>query len=858
MIIKSLELENIRSYKKEKIEFENGINFLSGDIGSGKSTILLAIEFALFGFKKGDLEGFHLLRKGEREGEIKLILENGVNTIEIFRKIKKGKSNELISQENGYIKINDNLIELAPSEINANIFELLNFPKEFLTKDKNLIYRFTIYTAQEQLKEIIFAENEKRLEVIRKIFNIDKYKQLKDAISIYSIKLREDKKVLAVKLEPINTLLDEIILLEKNVENINLDIVKITTSENLLHEKIKKYEDAISKRDEYIEKLSEKILLIEKKLSQIEEIEKNILSLEKEKDKKNKTLEENQKKDYTNLNLIISKNLKELEEKRAKTLEDKNIISLKIKEFDNLKIEKDTSLKQINEIETKKKIILNEEKNIDLKNIKLKILEIIEKKEKIKEIIEKNTDAIKIYEKEKETILKLKIEISNINEKIEEKSKSVHDALKHDNCPTCLQEVSKKHKDNLNLKIKAENEKSLILKKDLEEKLENIINNLPFHKTNAEILEKSNKTLIELETNLNNLKELEENEKVKINILDKLKKELLEYELKKPYEKLEVLMLKLNEEKLFREKIENLNNEDIKIRENIFKLNSEIKDNTLKFKEIGTIKEELTEIEKNIKEQTQKIENKKSYKEKIIEYREAERKFKEEKIKLNETLNSYKKEDKELNSALSSLKTKFEINTKLIQEKKKNIENLEKIKISYEKLLSDENFLLTKAINIIQIIEKTLFTKYYSEFSDSFENFFKELIEDNNIDIRLDSEFTPIIEQNGYDIDIKNLSGGEKSSIAIAYRLALKQIIETNITSQKLSLLILDEPTDGFSKEQIDRLGNILREIKLKQIIIVSHDEKIETISDRVFYIEKNNHISQIGLQSYRATELQR
>ena len=52
MIIKSVGLENIRSYSNEKIELSSGSVMLSGDIGSGKSSILLAIEFALFGTKR--------------------------------------------------------------------------------------------------------------------------------------------------------------------------------------------------------------------------------------------------------------------------------------------------------------------------------------------------------------------------------------------------------------------------------------------------------------------------------------------------------------------------------------------------------------------------------------------------------------------------------------------------------------------------------------------------------------------------------------------------------------------------------------------------------------------------------------
>ena len=52
MVLKYVKLENIRSYINQKIEFPTGSILLSGDIGAGKSTVLLSIEFALFGIKK--------------------------------------------------------------------------------------------------------------------------------------------------------------------------------------------------------------------------------------------------------------------------------------------------------------------------------------------------------------------------------------------------------------------------------------------------------------------------------------------------------------------------------------------------------------------------------------------------------------------------------------------------------------------------------------------------------------------------------------------------------------------------------------------------------------------------------------
>ena len=75
MLIKNIKLKNIRSYIDEEIDFDKGITLLSGDIGSGKSTILLAIDFALFGLRKGYLSGSALLRNGENNGSVALTFE---------------------------------------------------------------------------------------------------------------------------------------------------------------------------------------------------------------------------------------------------------------------------------------------------------------------------------------------------------------------------------------------------------------------------------------------------------------------------------------------------------------------------------------------------------------------------------------------------------------------------------------------------------------------------------------------------------------------------------------------------------------------------------------------------------------
>ena len=49
MKLNKIILQNIRTYTDETIVFNEGITLLSGDIGSGKTSLLMAIEFALFG-----------------------------------------------------------------------------------------------------------------------------------------------------------------------------------------------------------------------------------------------------------------------------------------------------------------------------------------------------------------------------------------------------------------------------------------------------------------------------------------------------------------------------------------------------------------------------------------------------------------------------------------------------------------------------------------------------------------------------------------------------------------------------------------------------------------------------------------
>ena len=99
-------------------------------------------------------------------------------------------------------------------------------------------------------------------------------------------------------------------------------------------------------------------------------------------------------------------------------------------------------------------------------------------------------------------------------------------------------------------------------------------------------------------------------------------------------------------------------------------------------------------------------------------------------------------------------------------------------------------------------IESQVLISVKEEFNKLFQKWFYLLIEVSDIDAEIDEYFTPVVNQNGYRLEVESLSGGEKTSVALAYRLALNEIIRRIIMLDD-NLLILDEPTDGFSKEQL-------------------------------------------------------
>jgi exonuclease SbcC len=187
VILRSMRLENIRSYNEQTVSFPMGTTLFEGDIGSGKSTILMAIEFALFGL--GSEKGGALLKAGAKKGLVSLCFEVEGKEYEVCRSLeRKAKS---VQQADCSLTTDGTVLQLSASEMKQKVLDILAFNEPADPKAQSYIYRYAIFTPQEEMKAIIWMSADARLQTLRKAFRIEDYRIALDNSSTLAKSIKE-------------------------------------------------------------------------------------------------------------------------------------------------------------------------------------------------------------------------------------------------------------------------------------------------------------------------------------------------------------------------------------------------------------------------------------------------------------------------------------------------------------------------------------------------------------------------------------------------------------------------------------------------------------------------------------------
>ncbi len=186
-------------------------------------------------------------------------------------------------------------------------------------------------------------------------------------------------------------------------------------------------------------------------------------------------------------------------------------------------------------------------------------------------------------------------------------------------------------------------------------------------------------------------------------------------------------------------------------------------------------------------------------------------------------------------------------NTKSVLDKlDTDIQEARVYKAEHDKCQDYVEWLNMYFVPTVAAIESRVMESLRYDFNDSYSEWYATLVDDPTKNSYINEKFAPVLEQDGYQQNVDYLSGGEKTSVALAYRLAINSTMRRQTQALKSNLIILDEPTDGFSREQMNKVRVILESLKSQQVIMVSHEKELEGYVDHVFQITKNEGVSSV------------
>ncbi len=504
--IKQLEIVNFRGFRgTHVIPLDRPIVTIYGPVGAGKSSIVQAVEYALFGqqleIRERIAKLVDLINEEEHEARVRLTLESTEGTLQVARALRRaGDSAREISAE---LIFRGKKLASTPREVTSRVVEVLRLDEDDFT-------RFVLVTHR-VLEGLVYGTSAKRSLTIDRLFGIDVVEELYKAIPIRKIEeiLEEEKRKLAAFKE-----IPEVISRYGSLENAR----RILEQYRKEIEELRKLEDELTRR--YMQLVENR----KRALTAFRDLEKVYLEYLRVKSERERLEEELAEREsdvsetslQVELDLLRSFLVPKLEE-LALSKEAEELARLEIT-TENLE---ESALKIYNIVESLESMLsrLKEEqenlaKLIDDLRREIATLEsqktLLERRVRELEAIHREyLDLVRRYGSPE----KIRRELSELNLKLEEKERQLELTLNvlkvYENivrlglkrCPICMRELSESDIENIKESIR-----------DIEIKYSNILKEIENLKTRMAELEK---ILIKLES-LRPLEEEYENNLMKL------------------------------------------------------------------------------------------------------------------------------------------------------------------------------------------------------------------------------------------------------------------------------------------------------------------------------------------------------
>ena len=809
MILDSLTLTNIRSHRDTEIKFPTGITIFSGDIGSGKSTILMGIEFALFG--SGSVKGESLLSKSADSGEIMLTFHVGDTKYEVGRTLRRARGKIAQDPKGSYLRADNVLEPLTTKQLDGRILEILRLNEPSSSNAKSRIYRYAVFTPQDEMKSILW-DTDKRLETIRKIFRMEEYQTAVENANFLRQRMRDEANRLEAKFEDLGDKRSELADTERNIRDITAEISAGSEAERNLGGLERAARDEVSR---YESRMADKNALDVRYAG----IRSRLDGEEHMRAECKRRMEENRgRMDSVRAESVV---ISRIPSPTGRTMEQ---IREEIARFEALGEEIIRTRADASSVAGR----------IDALRAKLKgrtdADAIREEADRFESELGSRTRTLDDMRRAREDTNTARTAAAVEEDRLNEDVASLQKLGAR--CSLCGHKLTKEHiarqgeerreamaaarsrKSALDVKYEAESDRIRDAEADAE-KLKDTLASLQVMVPDAEEHRRLGTELARLQASLKSLDAKNTvspdprfpadpgHTQTPVEYLSALKDALVEYE-----------------------------------------------NNTRRAADIA---DELERLEAADKSDRTEMENS----------LERTRGFESELSRVSATLESYKGDDEAASAAKARLddarQSLADVREKLAAQKadldnanrtvsrlEADVAEAERLEERHGRYAACMNWLSDFFTSTVSQIEKTVLLTLQRTFNESYRTWHAKLIDDPTKDSYIDEEFAPIVEQDGYVQSVEYLSGGEKTSVALSYRLALNHMVRREAGGLESSLLILDEPTDGLSKGQLGHVKELLDGLNSEQIILVSHDDEMVAHAEHVFKIEKSSGATKV------------
>ncbi|HJH28263.1 MAG TPA: hypothetical protein C5S51_00990 [Methanosarcinaceae archaeon] len=879
MRLKRLQVENIRSYKDLDISFESGVTVVSGVNGSGKSSLLEACFSGLFGSKTLSA-GFVLadmIHKGATKAAISLEFEQGGRDYIIEQGYRVNPKTGSASSSGSVLRVDGEILVDQATQTYDAIRALLNMDEE--------AYKNCVYIRQGEIDVLINAKPKDRQRMIDDLLQLGRLEEYRERAGSARVGVGRLKRDIDGQVKNIVTEIEKIES-EKPHDKLNQSRERSNHIQSKIDVLGKKKDGAKSKMDELNTTISEYSALSSTKdsiNSQITEFNgkktaafKEIESIRNDVLLKNRTTQEIKEKTSVLKKEIrfedgdgdIKTVVDGMEDDERRTRDNVKTIENKRKLLENSTVQRRESVmdldKQLSTIQkTVKKLtddISSTQQEVERSTSSLKELDAkrqaavveVEKLEFTVEKLDNIDDIMGLLTDQQKKLHGREREISTLIAELNKRIKKSKGLLAKGMCPTCGQDlkgssVGETTADDEEQKQKLDDELAGVRLKQVEidEKLERVkslkthakviadcIMDMELIRSKMETSEKSiadrNSRIAEEEGKIGELKERRDGV---VLAIDEISKEMTQL-----IEKIDVAKeehSKARKSLSLAKKIQDNILEIDKLQDNVKQLDGKIVgiQTLIEFtdKQINERKERLVEVDKKIG---------------TIDIKELQAKYKQFESahkNIGVQINNLSREKDEVQKDVGRLETEIsrlsslEDDLKVLKNKSDYLHaaymDAESLENMYMRIRAD---LRSRNIGALDAVLNEMFSFMYSNNAYSH--------------IKLDSEYNlTVYEKDGTTLEPKLLSGGERAIFNLVLRCAIYRLLSLGVggisRGTALPPLILDEPTvflDRGHIQQLIKLIDMMRDIGVGQILIVSHDESLIDSADHVFVVEKD------------------